>query len=167
MKPQISLSPISHSLLPKMLAWRNDERIYKWCRQFEPTTEDSHYAWFDRIKSDPKIKMYAAFEDTTCVGICGLTDIDYINRRAEFSLYIGPEYFGHGLGELSLRTLINHAFNVLNLNCIWGETFDGNQALKTFKKLGFKEEGRRRSFYYRDGKYIDAILVSILKDEFK
>jgi RimJ/RimL family protein N-acetyltransferase len=102
-----------------------------------------------------------------CVGICGLTSIDWINRRAEFSLYIGPEYQGSGFGEHALRLLCRHGFQTLNLNCIWGEVFESNPALAMFQRVGFKECGRRRQFYFRDGKYIDAILVDVMRNEWK
>lgn len=110
--------------------------------------------------------MYGVHADNLLVGVCGLTSIDWINRRAEFSLYLGPEHQGQGLGEAALRALCAHGFNVLNLNCIWGEAFDGNPAIKMFERVGFKEEGRRRQFYYREGKYIDAVLFSLLRSEY-
>jgi hypothetical protein len=81
-------------------------------------------------------------------------------------LYIGPEHQGQGLGEAALQALCDHGFNVLNLNSIWGEAFDGNPAIKMFERVGFKPEGRRRQFYFREGRYIDAILFSLLRDEY-
>jgi ribosomal-protein-serine acetyltransferase len=106
-------------------------------------------------------------EEGLPVGVCGLTDIDLVNRRAEFSLYIGPEYHGCGYGEASLRALIKKGFNSYGLKSIWGESFTGNMAMKMFYKVGFKHDGVRRSFYFRDGKFIDAHLFSILRDEWK
>lgn len=157
--------------LQKMLWWRNDERVYKWCRQREPLTQEQHLSWFKSLHGNDKIKMYAIElmdenGSENLVGVCGLTDIDWINRRAEFSLYIGPEYWKKGLGEISLRLLLDKAFKTHNLNSVWGESFDDNPATKMFKKVGFEFEGVRREFYYRDGKYINASLWSILKSEY-
>ena len=53
-----------------------------------------------------------------------------------------------------------------NLNVIWGETFEGNHAYDMFLKLGMKHEGTRRQFYFKEGKHIDAHLVSITRQEF-
>lgn len=168
MKNQVSLKSFNPQVDPQQIfKWRNDPLIFQWCRQYEELNWLNHLEWFSQVQKDPKIKMYMVYDGGTLVGVCGFTDVDWINRRAEFSLYIGPEFHGDGLGIAALGALLGHGFNALNLNCIWGECFDGNPAMKTFKKLGFKEEGRRRQFYYREGKYIDAILVSILKDEYE
>jgi RimJ/RimL family protein N-acetyltransferase len=99
------------------------------------------------------------------VGCAGLTDIDHVNSRAEFSCYIGPEYQKNGYGSKALKTLFTYGFKYLNLYSVWGETYNGNPALKMFLGIGMKNDGIRRSHYYRDGSYIDATLVSVLKKE--
>jgi RimJ/RimL family protein N-acetyltransferase len=154
--------------------WRNDYRIWKWCRQKGPLSYSQHnYYWdlvegaqdklFFAIRAKTK-KMNDSFETLGCVG---LTDIDHVNARAEFSCYIAPIYQKQGLGKHALRTLFNYAFKYLNLNSIWGETYDKNPAIDMFISLGMKVDGYRRAHYYRDGNFIDAHLISILKSEFK
>ena len=100
------------------------------------------------------------------MGVCGLTDIDRLNQRAEFSLYIAPEYQRMGLARSALKTILAHGFMNQNLNTIWGETFDGNHAFLMFTSIGMKYEGTRRNFYYREGKFINANLVSMTKEEY-
>ena len=41
------------------------------------------------------------------------------------------------------------------------------RAIACYKKVGFKEIGRRRKGYFLNGKYHDEIFMDILKDEFK
>lgn len=152
----------------KTFNWRNDERIFKWCRQNDVLHADQHNKWFGSQSQDRSISMYAieSTEGATLVGVCGFTSIDLINRHAEFSMYIGPEYHKRGYGEAALRELVRKGFRDYGFNSIWGETFDGNPAIKLFEKVGFKREGSRRDFYFRDGKFIDAHLVSILRSEY-
>ena len=165
--PKVSLKPLAAESLTKILAWRNDQRIFRWCRQCEPISESAHRAWFESIHSAGDIKMFGIHSgESELIGVCGLTSIDWINRRAEFSLYISPEHHGKGCGESALRRLLRVGFSVFNLNCIWGESFEGNPAVETFKRVGFHFEGKRRSFYFREGKYIDANLWSILRGEY-
>lgn len=109
--------------------------------------------------------MYSILADDKLAGVCGFTSIDLVNRRAEFSIYIDPKLKGGLLGTRSLKTLLAHGFKNFGFNSIWGETFEHNPAAKLFEKLGFTTEGRRRDFYFRDGKFIDAILVSIKAEE--
>src|SRR5688500_6897017 len=74
--------------------WRNDVRVRKWCRQNDVLFRQAHTSWFDRPGQDARIQMYAIQEGDRFVGVCGLTDVDLVNRRAEFSIYIGPEHWG-------------------------------------------------------------------------
>ncbi len=175
MSPSLSsldLWPVKREHLRLLRKWRNLPAIYRWCRQFEPITEEQHEAWFQSLHNNPSTKMYVVMRPNADgtgqpIGVCGLTSIDYINRRAEFSLYIAPDFQCAGYGIPALKLLCKRGFETLNLNCIWGEVFSGNPALQRFKTVGFVEEGKRRQFYYRDGKYIDAVMISLLKDEFK
>lgn len=145
--------------------WRNDPRIFRWTRQNDLLTLANHRAWFQSQQTDPSMRMYAVLQHGLQVGVCGLTSIDLLNRRAEFSLYIDPECHGHGLGRAALATLMCHGFSCLGLEVIWGETFDGNPAAKMFERLGMKKEGTRRAFYYRHGASISAHLYSLLSSE--
>lgn len=154
-----------------MLKWRNDWNLIQWTRQSDLLNEVEHEAWFDRQARDPSTRMYMLLAKTggktEQVGVCGLTSIDYRNRRAEFSLYIASAYQRNGLGRAALSVLLTHGFENLGLNLIWGETFAGNPALKMFLGLGFQPEGTRRSFYWKDGRFIDAHLVSITAEEWR
>lgn len=148
--------------------WRNDPSVFKWCRQYSLITQSDHDAWLERLKSDHSIKMFSIVTTSSQpVGVCGLTSIDKHNQTAEFSLYIAPKEQSKGYGKDALWSLLNHGFFDLNLNRIWGETFDGNPALDMFIDLGMKEEGTLRASYFRSGKYINSKIVSMLRDEFR
>lgn len=165
----VCLRTIGHSDIHKLREWRNDYRVWRWCRQNDLISDTDHRNWFDSLPSRKDVKMYLivdAKDTLEGVGVCGLTSIDPVNRRAEFSLYIDPDKHNEGYGAAALWTLLSHGFLNLGLNSIWGETFDGNHALKMFERLGFKREGTRRQFYFRQGKFIDAHLVSMLASEF-
>lgn len=148
-----------------MFRWRNDPRVFRWTRQNDVLTRQGHQAWYNQQATDPTMKMYGIEKEGELIGVCGLTSIDMTNRRAEFSLYIGPEHQGKGYGEAALGTLLDHAFRSVGLNLVWGETFDGNPAAKLFEKLEFVKEGTRREFYFRNGDFIDAHLYSIKSEE--
>lgn len=162
----VSLDTIDADVLPDLREWRNNYEIWKYCRQNDLIPESAHQAWFQGLAGNDSTRMYLVRDrDGRPVGVCGLTSIDSVNRRAEFSLYIAAGFQGCGIGKAALSTLLSHGFRNLGLNVIWGESFDGNPALKMFKKLGFKHEGVRREFYFRDGEFIDAHLVSIKAKE--
>ena len=153
--------------------WRNDPRIHRWCRQTGLISKAQQLSWFERQANDSSISMYAILntgqdlQTNQLLGVAGLTSIDHLNSRAEFSLYIGPEFQKSGLGGEALAELLEIGFNDLNLNRIWGETFDKNPAIKLFEKIGMQKEGTRKDFYFKGGVYIDAHLYSINKAEYR
>lgn len=165
---KVELGPLDSSDLDKIRSWRNDQRIWAWCRQNDLISDRDQRKWFESQSDDRCIKMYTIKPKGSdfMVGVCGLTSIDHVNRRAEFSLYIAPTYQGCGYATEALKTLCAHGFKSLNLNSIWGESFDGNKATAMFEKIGFKKEGTRREFYFKDGRYVDAHLYSLLSREF-
>lgn len=173
------LAPLDSSDMGMVRNWRNRYEIWRWCRQDDLISDAAQIRWFNRQSEDPTIKMYKVMIETLvqekdkepetkahAAGVCGLTSIDLKNRRAEFSLYLAPELHGKGFGKIALKTLLLHGFQNLGMNVIYGETFDSNPAARMFEKLGFRKEGTRRQFYFRDGRFIDAHLYSITSEEF-
>jgi RimJ/RimL family protein N-acetyltransferase len=161
------LAALDSKYLEQIRAWRNDPRIWAWCRQMKPVSDLDQEAWFERQSKDSSVQMYSILAEDKLVGVCGFTSIDLINRRAEFSLYIDPKLAGSGLGTAALKTLFDHGFKQWGFNSIWGETFDDNPAHRIFERVGMIKEGTRRDFYFRNGKFIDAHLYSVKASEWK
>jgi RimJ/RimL family protein N-acetyltransferase len=161
----------------KAQLWRNSYEVRQWCRQHTLIDIYAQHEWVVNQSDDPKTKMFgiACFEGKGKnpsstpffeVGVCGLTSIDFINRNAEFSLYIAPQHQRRGYGKKALELLIKHGFEDWNLERIWGETFDKNPARKTFEALGMKKEGTLERSYFREGTYINSHIYAILKDDY-
>jgi len=161
----VTLGPLCMDNFHKYWHWRNNYSIWKWCRQRDVISLEEHQSWYEWQAHDPSVKMYEIITKE-CIGVCGLTDIDTVNQRAEFSLYIAPKYALNGYGKKALKTLCEHGFKNLNLHSIWGETFEGNPASNMFESIGFVKEGSRREHYFRAGKFIDAHLYSLLRREY-
>ncbi len=165
----LELAPVCRGDLEQLRTWRNDHRVWRYCRQSDLISDVEQDAWFQRQSADPTIKMYVLVRrvdgNRQAVGVCGLTSIDMISRRAELSMYIGPEHHGKGYGREAFRLLFIHGFQNLGLHQIWIETIGRHPADKLFGELGFRPDGVRRDFYFKDGKHVDAHLYSILRPE--
>ena len=62
--------------------------------------------------------------------------------------------------------MLIHGFETLNLNRIYLYVFETNlRAIHVYEKLGFATEGRLRQAIYRNGRYSDALLMSMLRSE--
>jgi len=148
---------------------RNDTAVRKWCRQVGLISNACHQKWLSRQAEDSGMEMFAVRrknEALDFLGVAGLTSINYVARHAEFSLYIKPSEQQNGYGKLALLSILKFGFYDLNLNRIWGESFEGNPAISMFSEIGFEKEGRRKEFYFKDGNFLDAHLISIGRRKF-
>ena len=161
----VSLRAVCQDDMPEMRSWRNDESIWKWCRQNDLISDAMQTRWFSEQDSDATTHMYVIQHDGEAVGICGLTSHDRNNRIAELSLYIAPDQQRRGFSSPSFKTLMNHGFKNLNLHSIWCECFTGNPVIAVVKKVGFTPDGIKREAYFKGGSYVNAELFSILEDE--
>ena len=161
----VRLSPLLRENLEKYREWRNDPAVSDWCRQTDFISQFGQEKWFEKVMQDGSVKTYEIRDEYTCVGVCGFTSITPVHNTAEFSIYISRELQRNGYGEAALRKLISHGFNDLNFNRIWGESFEGNPATGLYEKLGFTKEGTLREAYYKNGKYINSSIWSLLKYE--
>lgn len=157
--------------LPLSLAykWRNNPSIYKFCRQHTLISPQDHNSYLNNINnSSSNVKLFGIkSEDKEYIGVCGFTSMEHINRTGEFSLYIAPQYQGKGYAKNIMLALMKVGFNDLNFNRIWGEVFEtNNKALNLFYSLGFTKEGELRDSYYKNGRYINSIIISQLKKEY-
>ena len=64
--------------------------------------------------------------------------------------------------------LLKYAFENLNLNKVTlGVYGNHTPAVRAYEKVGFKIEGRITDFFNFEGKYVDKIIMGILKQEFE
>ncbi|UCF13661.1 MAG: GNAT family N-acetyltransferase [Thermoplasmatales archaeon] len=121
------------------------------------TKGDSGHYWFIRLKKTGKI-----------IGTFGVVNIDNNRNSAEIGYGLSPDYWGHGYFGESLSIVLNYLFFNLEFYRISAKTrFDNIPSFKALEKVGFKKEGVMRNFYLSaNGKRYDAVLFSILRDEF-
>jgi len=102
------------------------------------------------------------------IGICGLYDINFMERFAELRIAIGyREYLNNGYGTEVVKALLEYGFKKLNLHKIHlGVNKDNLGANKCYKKSGFIYEGTIRDFHFRNGRYYNTNLYSILEGEY-
>jgi RimJ/RimL family protein N-acetyltransferase len=103
------------------------------------------------------------------IGVISLMNISEANESAELSVIVGyPEDRNQGYGAEAIGTLLDYAFGELDLNRVGLSVFEFNEdAISTYEKLGFCEEGRLRRALKRDDAFHDAILMSVLKTEWE
>jgi RimJ/RimL family protein N-acetyltransferase len=168
----VGLRAIESHDLPQLLAWRNDPRLRRHFREYRELNLTQQRQWFDtRVNNDPATRMFAIVERGRehhvgrLLGACGLCYIDWINRTADFSLYIGADdlYIDERFAPDAAVTMIDYAFDELGLNRLWSEIY-GFDAPKQrlFATLGFALDGRHRQTHWAEGAWHDSLFYSLL-----
>lgn len=98
-----------------------------------------------------------------------LHGIDPINRSAFLGIVIGEkEYWSRGYGTEAITLILDYGFNILNLHSVGlGVIAFNEQAIACYKKVGFKEAGRKRESKFMFGKPHDVVLMDVLAGEFQ
>lgn len=99
------------------------------------------------------------------IGNIKLGSINWIHRYADVGLVIGEkECWGKGYATEAVVLITNYAFKTLNLHSLTAGCYAANQgSAKAFLKAGWQQAGLRKSRFICDGRYIDEILLSIVK----
>ncbi|OEH85487.1 GNAT family N-acetyltransferase [Desulfuribacillus stibiiarsenatis] len=168
----INLQAIEREDLKLLMLWRNLPNFRKHFREYREINMAMQENWFTtKVLNDPNTLMFSIRRnsDSELLGCCGLCYINWINRHADLSLYIGWEetYIDEvGYAEESCNLLFNYAFNELNLNKIWTEIYEfDTKKIDLYQKLGFQLDGKLRQNYYYNGQWWDSLLFSVLKKD--
>jgi RimJ/RimL family protein N-acetyltransferase len=136
-----------------------------------PGSIEEHQGWFaDMLKGEEMIPFSARrIEDDHLVGMLVIKDIFWQARHCSFFIGIGdPEVRGRGYGPDAVRVLLKYAFLEMNLNRVGLEVLNYNeQAIRAYKKVGFRHEGILRAYAFRDGVYYDMHIMGILRSEWE
>ena len=127
------------------------KRLFK---EREMSTTDDSFAIHPNGESEP-------------VGVVSLMNLSEANLSAELSVIVGhPNDRSHGYGAEAIAMIVRYAFEDLGLNRVGLSVFDFNDAaIATYERLGFVHEGRLRRAVKREDGFRDALLMSVLRDE--
>lgn len=127
-------------------------------------------AWYGRVggEADRIDCAVTLNEDGAYIGEAVLNEIDETNRGANFRISLKRAFWGQGYGSEAARLLLGYGFGALGLHRIGLEVFAFNpRAVRAYEKLGFKLEGRLREVLHWDGRYHDALVMSLLEREYQ
>jgi RimJ/RimL family protein N-acetyltransferase len=103
------------------------------------------------------------------IGRCMLFAIDQVDSRAMLGIAIGDKtYWDKGYGQEATELLLDYGLNLLNLHNVMLGVYSFNQrAISCYRKIGFKEIGKRREARIICGKKYDVVLMDMLATEFR
>lgn len=170
---RIRLRAIERDDIPRFVDWLNDPEVTAGLYVHLPMSSMEETRWFENLSNLPAEERALAIEvrlpdgGWLHIGNAGLHQIERTNRTAEFGIFIGnKQYWNNGYGSEVTQLMLRHGFDTLNLNRIYLYVYETNpRAIHVYEKIGFVREGVLRQSTYRNGRYLDSFLMSMLKSE--
>ena len=156
----------------ELILYRNDPRVTGLLGGFSTGySRQDLRDWVERHRTASRevLLVIADRDSNRCLGHVGLYNIDHRVRSAEFAILIGDrESWGKGIGQAVSRAMLRYGIEELNLHRIHLEVLATNErAIHLYTKLGFCSEGLLRHAQFRNGRYVDVMIMSILETEFR
>jgi RimJ/RimL family protein N-acetyltransferase len=155
------------------------ELITKWAEWMNDKSIADYYGGYHNLVTAETAKKTLAgltgnrfaivlLDGDKLIGHVSIHDVDNVNHSAWMGIFIGEKNCRNkGYGSETLRLILRFGFMTLNLHSISLSVIDDNSAAITcYKKVGFKESGRRRDCKFKDGRYFDIVFMDIVDSEF-
>ena len=138
----------------KVLEWRNNKDIRKWMLNSKIIPLEEHLNYIDSLKLLTDRVYFLVRYRGEDIGVIDFTNIDFINKRANFGLFVRPNGRGKGFGKILMKLIMDYAFNRLKIEELIAEVFPRNRVAINlyekfnFKKVEFKDRKDNEMLYY-------------------
>ena len=164
--PQLRLRPLTSDDLPMLMRWLADPGVQEYYGQPPESLAQAR-------------DIYLVAEDAPCWRFI-IEDQDrpvgeiqyyhpYLSERwsAGIDIFIGEASDrNRGLGTEAVRTLLRHLFEVKGVNRVTiGPEPANRRAIRSYEKAGFQVDGVIRRSFKVDDRWVDAVHMTILDDE--
>jgi len=148
---------------------RNVELVLLAEDEWQPKPLAAFEKEFEKDLDHENHNSFAIEVDGKLIGGCGLHHSRRRDGSTEFGIGIyDPEYIGKGYGSDAIRTLLRWAFQIQNWRRVQLRTLACNErAVRAYQKIGFVEEGRLREHVFFQGRYVDELVMGLLRSEWE
>lgn len=163
----INIREITYDDTDLIVNWRNKGFVRSKFLFREDFTNEMHQQWMQEKVDKGLVKQFIIEVDKMPVGSVFLKDVDKVNNKAEFGIFIGEEnYLGKGIGSEATRLILDFAHDRMHLHKVYLRVLSDNfRAINSYKKNGFTVEANLRDELFIDKKYLDIVLMGkILED---
>ncbi|MBW9153936.1 GNAT family N-acetyltransferase [Clostridium estertheticum] len=156
----LELIKFSNEYIKLIEKWENTNELSKYLSHTRPeylrklNIELEKHTLFFMIKFDEQIIGSTWMENIT-------------ENDATIGIYIAiPNYRGKGIGSEVIKSLIDRAFKEINLNKLYLNVREKNiNAIKCYKKLGFKITKEYPKAYFMDSSYQGKYQMTLINDK--
>ena len=163
---QVLLRAIEPSDLSLLQRWANDPSIQKMLGGWHfPTSMMDQEAWRKSLSCQSTDQRFAIeTRELGLIGMANLVSIDWKNRTAFHGMLLGETAARRkGYGIDTIMSLMRYAFDELGLMRLDTDIIEYNKpSLNVYvEKCGWQVEGKRKDWYYRNGRRWDKIIVGM------
>ncbi|MDR0724704.1 MAG: GNAT family N-acetyltransferase [Prevotellaceae bacterium] len=102
-----------------------------------------------------------------CIGQIAIFLVDNKNHFCEIEYALGSKFHRKGYASEAVKAILDFCFIKVNFHKVQVSHKEGNIASQgVIKKSNFTYEGTLRDFFFTEGKYVNRLYYSILKDEY-
>jgi RimJ/RimL family protein N-acetyltransferase len=156
------------------VSWFNDPEVRAGLQMYLPMSLAQEEIWFENmlkrpLETQPMVIEVKELDNWVTIGNMGIIEHDTHARSGEFGITIGNKaYWNKGFGTEATQLMLKHCFGTLNLNRVYLRVYENNPgAVRCYEKAGFVHEGRQREAVFTGGKYLDVLMMSVLKKEWQ
>lgn len=156
----------------EVFALRSNPEIMKYIPRPLVTTQDEAMAHIkliqEKIETNEGINWAITLKENPkkLIGIIGHYRIRWEHFRSEIGYMLAPEYEGRGIVSEAVRILIEYGFDQMNMHSLEAIIDPGNQAsARVLEKNNFVKEAHLRENEFFDGRFLDTVIYSLLKQK--
>lgn len=152
--------------------WASKEEVAKgagWPQHTNPNdTKGLVKMWVDEYKESNVFNWIIDLKKEHPIGSITVVRKDLNNHTCEIGYNIGSDYWNKGYATEAIKNVIPYLFETGLFDTITAQCFEHNKAsIRVLEKNGFKKEGVLRNRYIVDGKKVNLVELSLLKEEYK
>jgi UDP-4-amino-4,6-dideoxy-N-acetyl-beta-L-altrosamine N-acetyltransferase len=123
--------------------------------------------WFDSINGSLAEEYWIIEFSGNAIGVINLSEIDRVNRRATWGMYVGED-MNSPVGGMLPMYFYNYVFGRkdLNLHKLYGMVLDSNTSmLRVHEICGYRQVGIHKEHVLRDSHFQDVHVVELLRED--
>lgn len=164
---ELTLRAIEERDAPVLLSMINDPElehaVVGWSR---PVSAAEQAAWIAALPGENTVR-WAVDDGSGMLGTVSVSGIDWKNRTGALNVKLLARARGHGVATRAMALVIAYCFAELNLNCLSVSVLADNlPSRRLWSRLGFRAEGLLRQRVYKQGRFHDLQVMSLLREEY-